>query len=127
VLLRAREIADRKEAVQGGSNYFEDQHGRAIPRDAITDSGDVCGVCIAGAVILAEIELDVCGVFGDGVFGDGVFAAVRAIEPVAAEVSGLDEYAAITDAVESGGIKYVREVLDRMIERERVATRGVQP
>jgi hypothetical protein len=121
VLEHAREIAEQKGAVKNGDLFFEDADGDPIAYCALELHPEarerVCGVCMAGAIFLAKLELGlpVTSPYSDLRRVEDV--AVGLAPPAPADDSGY--VYATTGAITAGGTPYVLAVLDRMIETER--------
>jgi hypothetical protein len=136
ILEHAREIALAKGAVKNGSNYFEAPRfdvdalrgvGPTVVQKGTIQPDAICGVCIAGACMLAEVELGVP--YDDMAWS---YSWLSQVEPTAVLVASEhgwldnvdpDEHAdyAVTRLINHQGTDYVVEVLDRMIAAERDA------
>lgn len=121
-LLHAREIAEKVGAVKNGSHFFEfDDGGSSYSPE---HGREVCGVCIAGAIELAEIALaGKAGRVLEDPFPLIYEQAVPLSDPPDDEGWSEDEYRnwSIAGAITEGGTPYVLKVLDAMIAAEREA------
>jgi hypothetical protein len=114
-------VVERVGAVRCGDSYFEDADGHDLSswsvQSGLVAPEEVCGVCIMGASILADV-----------LNGRTVQPATTEILDAAVKeectARGLWGQGPYTGAIDSGGTDYIRAVFQRAIrmEQERTAT-----